>query len=121
MLAPIPLTYANRGPDVAGRPLELAHRRADYSHKSTVLMLARQLHRRQMRAEDPAFLVLHLDTNAAPAVDGSHDNAAPRRGDARADSLEAHTVAALELLGHFFRSFEAQGTWCAGAALPPSG
>src|SRR3712207_5948696 len=67
-----------------------------------------------MRAEDPAFLVLHLDTNAAPAVDGSHDNAAPRRSDARADSPEAHTVAALELFRHFFSSFEAQGTWRAG-------
>ncbi len=67
-------------------------------------MSARRLHRGQMRAEDPAFLVLHLDTDAAPAVDGPHDDAAPRRSDARADGLEAHTVAALELVAQCFRS-----------------
>jgi hypothetical protein len=84
-------------------------------------MSARRLHRGQMRTEDPAFLVLHLDTDAAPAVDSSQDHAAPRRSDARADGLEAHTVAALELVGQCFRSSMARGTWCAGAALPPSG
>src|SRR3712207_5130823 len=75
-------------------------------------MSARRLHRGQMRAEDPPFLVLHLDTDAAPAVYCPHDDAAPRRSDARADGLEAHTVAALELVGQCFRSYEAQGTWC---------
>ena len=72
-------------------------------------MSARQLYRGQMRAEDPALLVLHLDTDAAPAVDGPHDDAAPGRSDARADGLEAHTVAALELVGQCFRSYEAAG------------
>ena len=38
---------------------------------------ARRLHRGQMRTEDPPFLALHLDTDAAPAVDSSHDDAAP--------------------------------------------
>src|SRR4051812_6182620 len=80
-------------------------------------MSARQLDRGQVRAEDPALLVLHLDTDAAPAVDSPHDDAAAGRSDARADGLEAHTVAALELIGQCFGSHETQGTWCAAPAL----